>query len=50
VVELMNNIKPSKLGGWRKRNCSNVPMEKKGWKKKNHPSITKEKDIKRISK
>jgi hypothetical protein len=34
VVGTMNNIKPSKLGGWRKRNCSNVSMEKKVGRKK----------------
>jgi hypothetical protein len=34
----MNNIEPSKLGGWKKRNSSNVPMEKEvGRKRIIHP-------------
>lgn len=38
VVGIMKNIKPSKLGGGKKRNCSNVPVEKEvGRKRIIHP-------------
>jgi len=38
VVGIMNNIKPSKIGGWRKINCSNVSLAKEvGRKRIIHP-------------
>jgi hypothetical protein len=43
VVGIMNNIKPSNIGGWKKKNLFKCSIGKRGWKKKNHWSITKEK-------
>jgi len=34
VVGIINNIKPSKIGGWKKMNCSNVPLAKEVGRKR----------------